>query len=211
MKIAILGATGPTGQALLKRALDAGHNVVALVRNPDGISTKHDNLQVEKTDISKEDTMVPALENCDVVMSCLGARGTFMKEVQLYSSSTRVIVSAMRKTNVKRFLCLTSWGLKHGEPRFVSWLLRSLFLKTIYADMARMEDYLESECQDINYTVVRPPSLSNGNSTEKQIQAREGQYVSNGGWSIPRTDVARFMLSCLDTDKWERKKVAISV
>lgn len=35
--------------------------------------------------------------------------------------------------------------------------------------MGKMEDYLNKECQDINYTVVRPPGLTNqpskGNKT----------------------------------------------
>ena len=47
MKIAILGATGPSGQQAVKLGLQAGHTVLALVRNPDGVKEKHDNLQVK--------------------------------------------------------------------------------------------------------------------------------------------------------------------
>lgn len=35
MKLAILGATGATGQCLLRQAMEAGHQVVAVVRDPD--------------------------------------------------------------------------------------------------------------------------------------------------------------------------------
>ncbi len=35
MRVAILGATGPTGQQLVEQALDGGHQVVAVIRNPD--------------------------------------------------------------------------------------------------------------------------------------------------------------------------------
>jgi putative NADH-flavin reductase len=37
MKIALLGATGFVGSALLKEALDRGHTVTAIVRHPEKI------------------------------------------------------------------------------------------------------------------------------------------------------------------------------
>lgn len=41
---------------------------------------------------------------------------------------------------------------------FVNWLLVP-FLRPVLNGMHKMEQYLESSCQDINYTVVRPPGL----------------------------------------------------
>ena len=35
MKIAVLGATGPSGVQVVKEALERGHDVTAIVRNPD--------------------------------------------------------------------------------------------------------------------------------------------------------------------------------
>ena len=46
MKLVILGATGPTGQHLVTQALEAGHEVTAVVRNPDKMKTTHDKLNV---------------------------------------------------------------------------------------------------------------------------------------------------------------------
>lgn len=46
MKIAVLGATGQTGQYLVSQALQGGHVVTALVRNPGKMTEKHDNLKV---------------------------------------------------------------------------------------------------------------------------------------------------------------------
>jgi len=34
MKIAIFGATGGTGKELIKQALEQGHEIIALVRDP---------------------------------------------------------------------------------------------------------------------------------------------------------------------------------
>ena len=49
MKVAVTAATSRTGQFLFTQALEAGHHVVALVRSPDKVTTKHDNLQVNIT------------------------------------------------------------------------------------------------------------------------------------------------------------------
>ena len=46
MKIAVLGATGPSGIQVVKVALAWGHEVTAVVRNPDKVTEKHDKLKV---------------------------------------------------------------------------------------------------------------------------------------------------------------------
>lgn len=47
MKIALLGATGNTGIRFVKEALSVGHDVVAVVRNPDKLKdVKDERLQV---------------------------------------------------------------------------------------------------------------------------------------------------------------------
>ena len=48
MKIAVLGATGPSGLQVVEEALERGHEVTALVRNPDKLtaSVKEDRFKV---------------------------------------------------------------------------------------------------------------------------------------------------------------------
>lgn len=48
MKIAVLGATGQTGQYLVNQALQQGHTVTAIVRNPGKLTVQHDNLKVKQ-------------------------------------------------------------------------------------------------------------------------------------------------------------------
>jgi len=50
MKIAIFGATGETGRQLVEQALAAGYQVVAYVRNPSKLNTKHENLTIARAD-----------------------------------------------------------------------------------------------------------------------------------------------------------------
>jgi putative NADH-flavin reductase len=50
MKVALLGATGFVGSALLKEALDRGHAVTAIVRHPEKLE-KRDGLTAKAGDV----------------------------------------------------------------------------------------------------------------------------------------------------------------
>jgi uncharacterized protein YbjT (DUF2867 family) len=63
-----------------------------------------------------------------------------------------------------------------------------------YADMARMEDALRHS--GLEWTVVRPPRLTNGPATGR-YRVAYGRNV-RGGLTVSRADVAAFMLRALD-------------
>lgn len=46
MRIVVLGATGQTGQYLVNQALQQGHTVTAVVRNPGKLTVQHEQLKV---------------------------------------------------------------------------------------------------------------------------------------------------------------------
>ena len=53
------------------------------------------------------------------------------------------------------------------EPRIIKYFLRPIFLGSTLKSMSEMEDYLKESCTDIDYTVVRPPGLTNDPSSGK--------------------------------------------
>ena len=48
LKIVVLGATGQTGQCVVTQALEAGHDVTAVVRNHAKMTTAHERLKVRR-------------------------------------------------------------------------------------------------------------------------------------------------------------------
>ena len=46
MKLTVFGATGGVGREVVTQALDAGHHVIAYVRNPSKLDVTHPNLTV---------------------------------------------------------------------------------------------------------------------------------------------------------------------
>lgn len=69
MKIVLIGASGFVGSAILKEALDRGHNVKAVVRNPEKIKLQGTNLTVEKADVSLPEIVTGLCKGADVIIS----------------------------------------------------------------------------------------------------------------------------------------------
>lgn len=72
MKIALFGATGTIGQRILREALNRGHQVTALARNPSGINEQNANLQTAAADVTDADSVAKAVAGHDVVISTIG-------------------------------------------------------------------------------------------------------------------------------------------
>ena len=56
MNILIIGANGGIRRQAVEIALEAGHNVTALLRDPTNLTLTHANLQIVKGDIMQPET-----------------------------------------------------------------------------------------------------------------------------------------------------------
>lgn len=76
MRIAVVGASGATGQELVKQALERGHSVVAVAREPARLDVAPSPaLKVAQGDVMNNPaTVTGALEDVDAVVSGLGIR-----------------------------------------------------------------------------------------------------------------------------------------
>ena len=55
MDLAVFGANGPTGRLVVSQALDAGHHVVAVTREPDRYPLSSPHLDVAAADVTDPD------------------------------------------------------------------------------------------------------------------------------------------------------------
>uniref|UniRef100_A0A2C9KPT6 NAD(P)-binding domain-containing protein n=2 Tax=Biomphalaria glabrata TaxID=6526 RepID=A0A2C9KPT6_BIOGL len=213
MKVMVIGATGQSGLLIISEALARGYEVIALVRCPEKINIMHEKLKVVQVDILKSEEIAENLKGCDAVLSAIGGRPGIMTPCDIYSKSGEAVVKAMRETGVKRFIAITAWGTKDDPdlPFVWKWVLKPSFLRNIVKDMEIFEDYLLKECSDINYTVVKPPRLTNEPSNGEKIIAKEGQCIANVSNAISRQDVVRFMLDNITSQDYFKKLVSVAM
>lgn len=209
--ITVIGATGGTGKALVSQALDAGHIVKALVRNPDGLShltDKNPNLSVTKGDVTKYADIKPALDgSTDVVVSLGGGRG---KGDTICSTAQPVINKALNDVNPEmRLVVVTSMAVgdsyhdvSWGTRRFADWVISKAIQDKNLQERSVMRD-------TTNWVIVRPAGLGNGPMTGTE---EFGPHAAPASYKvIARADVAHFILNnCLSgTDEWKRYPVTV--
>ena len=208
MKIALLGATGGTGQEILKQGLALGHTIRVLVRSPEKVETEHERLEVIRADVMKEsaEALAEKLGSSDVVISSLGT-GTNLGITRLYSEGTERVASAMKRAGIERLIAVSSTGTDptNHEPWWYLWFVRRLLIN-VYVDQARMEQDLM--VSDLDWIIVRPSQLTNGEKTgEYRVAPR---HNPEGGVRISRADVAHFILDQLGKDTYSRQTPALA-
>jgi putative NADH-flavin reductase len=200
MNILIIGATRGIGLQLLDQALQAGHAVTALVRDPQRLTRRHERLEVIKGDILDSEAVQKAMAGQEAVCLTIGT-GVTRKPVSVFSQGTKNVLEAMREHVVRRLLCVT--GIGAGDSRghggfFYDYLFKPLLLRTIYEDKDRQEALIRAS--DTDWTIVRPGFLTNGPLTGKYRVITDLRGITAG--RISRADVAHFMLEELAAPRY---------
>jgi putative NADH-flavin reductase len=115
MKIALLGATGFVGAALLNEALDRRHAVTAIVRDPEKIATR-DRLTVIAGDVYDAGSLAPSIKGHDALISAFNPG---WKDPNLYDDQVRgtsSIIQAIKKAGLKRVLWVGGAGGLEVRP-----------------------------------------------------------------------------------------------
>lgn len=201
MKLTVFGATGGTGAYVVRMALDAGHDVAAIARDPARVDIRHDHLRIVRGDVRDYASVGQAVAGQDAVISCIGStRG--QKPVTIYSTGTDNILRAMRAHGVQRFLCISANPLVVGNGDLLldrvvlKPIVRQIF-KESYADLRRME--AEVHRSGLDWTIMRPPRLLNRPPTGRYRVAYDRNLPA--GRSIARADLAGALLRMLDDSK----------
>lgn len=107
MNIAIIGATGFVGAALIKEAVQRGMEVTAIARDTDGIAEKVNKLSLDVNDAPK---LSEALKGHDVVLSAFNAGWTNPNLYEDFMSGSKAIQQAVKNSGVKRFIVVGGAG-----------------------------------------------------------------------------------------------------
>ena len=210
MKLVVFGATGGTGGRVVEQALEAGHEVTAVVRNPARLDVRHERLRVVEADVFEPAQIEPALAGSDAAISALGSR-SLRRPTRVCSAGTGSILEAMQKAGVRRFVVVSAAPIagydKDDQPlyRFVVRPLLWTIFRRVYEDMALMEE--EVRRSDADWTIFRPPRLTDKPRTGRYRTAL-GRNVP-GGNSISRADLADAILHRLEDPDSVRTAIGV--
>ncbi|MQY02359.1 NAD(P)-dependent oxidoreductase [Actinomadura macrotermitis] len=195
MKLTVLGATGGTGVQVVQRALDDGHQVTAIVRDPAKLPAGlRDRAEVVTADVRDAAALTPHVQGRDAVITALGTREG-RAPTTICTDGARGLIEAMRAAGTSRLLLVSASGLAADSgdgpvTRYVFKPLLQRVLKENFTDLRRAEELVRAS--GLDWTIVRPPRLLNGPA--------KGAYRSTvdrnvrGGRTIRRADLAAALL-----------------
>jgi putative NADH-flavin reductase len=202
MRLFVLGATGKTGGVLVAQALKRGHSVTTFGRSPFAGDDKAKVLNISGNPMNEME-LADALPGHDAVLSVLGTRGLGATSVLVDSS--RATISAMRITDVRRLVILSS-ALLDAHIGVVNRIVSLTILRHFSSDQRAMEQIVTAS--DLDWTILRPPRMTDS-APDDQSSATLTDPPDSTGMQITKEEVARVMLDMVENQRFIRQLVHI--
>jgi putative NADH-flavin reductase len=191
MKVLVLGATGKTGALVLERALQQGHEVTVLVRDPAKI--RNTGVRVVQGDTTRPSDVLKAMAGQDAAIDTIGGTAPY-KETNLETRSAENLIAAMRAVGARRLIVVSMMGIGESAAQAPSWyryLLMTTFLRGSTPDKTAMEHAVMAS--GLEYVIARPPILKDDAATGSYRILEPGET----GHAITRADLADFLVEQL--------------
>jgi uncharacterized protein YbjT (DUF2867 family) len=197
-KILVAGATGRVGGAATRHLLESGYEVRALVRSAGkGEALRALGAEVSLGDVTRPETLAPALERCAGVFSALSAT-TDRQAVEVEYRGNVNLLSAAREAGARRFVYSSALLVDHPLAQRVGTL----------REKERFEETLLG-AGDVSATILRPAMFM-----ETLLMALKGPVAFVMGrqrrpvrW-ISADDVARAAARAFERDITGRHELA---
>lgn len=206
MRIAVIGASGRTGAEFSRLALAAGHEVLAVVRDPARLTVAA--TTVATADARSAEQLTEALRGVDAVVTCTGPGPDAAHGI--VSDAAAAMIQAMSATGLKRVVMVSAAGpYTDGDNLLMKFVLKPIvqrILRDGFADLKNAETILKASTTD--WTVLRPPQLTDA--------AGKGSYRSRLDLSIPwgiritRADLALALLDAVTDDSTIHKTISVA-
>ncbi len=109
MKVALIGATGFVGKAVLNELLHKGHQVTAIVRNAENLKPQT-GLTILKGDATDVDKLAGAIQGNSTVISAFNAGWTNPNLYEDFLNGSKAIQDGVKKSGIKRLLVVGGAG-----------------------------------------------------------------------------------------------------
>ncbi len=196
MKIALIGATGFVGSAILKEALSRDHQVTAILRHPEKLTVKDPDLMVVKGDIMDTERLAFLLKGHDIVISAYNPGWTNPDIYNEFLKGSQSVQQAVKKSGVKRYLVMGGAGSLFIAPGKQLVDTRE-FPEIFKGGASAARDYLNTLKKEdqLEWTFLSPaiemnPALPHKRTGRYRVGADEPVFDDNKKSAISVEDVA---------------------
>lgn len=209
MKIAVIGASGKSGSLIVKEAIARGHDVTAIVRNPNAhVDPKAKILVKDLFDLTYED-----LKPFDVIIDAFAA---WTPETLPQHQTSLKHLTDILSGKPNRLLVVGGAGSLYVNPEHTIRLVDSPDFpeefKPLANNMAKALDQLRT-CNDVNWTYLSPAIefIADGTRTGHYIVGGEQILVNSQGKSqISYADYAIAMIDEAENAKHIKQRFTVA-
>lgn len=215
--LALIGATGRTGNEVINAALAQGYRLRVLARDPSKVKV-HKNIYCLQGDALNKESLEALLQGADAVVSCLGPSGInqSLKQAKqsakswLCSNSTKLLIPLMEEAGIKRLILTTGASLKTPKDKnslFMRFMLNKL-APLILGEMChdRQAEYDLLQQSQLDWTYARCGGI-HFNAKNKQLKTSTTRFQ---GDKIHPEKLAQFLLEQVVQNKYKREAVFVA-
>ena len=220
LDIVIYGATGEVGSHIVREALERGHRVTAVSRNPARVEMQHSNLSVVKGDLLDKASVAGTVTGKDVVIlsvrGVIGDAGTPESALQFIAAETLVDVLFPIGDSAPRLIHVGGSGSLEVAPGvlFAAKLPKILLPKNLEVEILGQILALEfyRKVDDVNWTYVTPPeNFTNGPRTGVfRIGGDRALEDSRGRTRVSRADFAVALIDEAEQAMYPRQRISVA-
>ncbi|HKK43946.1 MAG TPA: NAD(P)-dependent oxidoreductase [Balneolaceae bacterium] len=216
MNIAIIGASGFVGTALVKEAVRRGHKITAISRHPEEIPSDNDQVTAQSVDINNKSNLADVLEGHDAVLTAFHPGRGKPNEYDEYLKGHKLIQETVKKTDVDRWLVIGGAGSLYNEDG-EQLVDTPEFPDDFKTEATAARDYLDTLKQenDLNWTYLSPailmhPGIDTGRTGEYRTNTETPVFNDKGESKISVEDLAVAMLDELEKGNYIQQRFTVA-
>ena len=175
MKVALIGASGFVGKAILNELINRGHQITTITRNPENVKPAS-NVKAFAANALKAGEIAIAVKGCDAVISAYNAGWTNPNLYNEFLEGSKAIQEGVKNSGVKRLIVVGG-----GGSLYVAEGLQLVdtpeFPQEFKAGASAARDYLKilKEEKELEWTFLSPAiEMHSGTSGERKGAYRTG-------------------------------------
>jgi len=209
MNIVLFGATGNIGKVILQEALDRGHHVTAIVRDPAKVTEQNPNLRVTRGDLLNPVSYEAALAGADAAIASVNDPNPDNVPKQ-----AGVLLETLARAGVKRFAWVGGAGSLEVAPgvRVIDDPNFPEAWKPSAMGMVEALEVFRASKANIDWTFISPAAhIEPGERTGKYRVGGDQLLVDGQGNShISQADYAIGLLDRLEKGDAPRKRITLA-
>jgi len=165
MRIALFGATGPTGRFVIEEALRQGHSLSVYTRDAGKLQAFNGQIDVVVGDLQDKGAIAKCVHASDAVISALGPNSLKVQGDRPVMHGLSNIIAAMKQSDVRRLIQISTAAYRDPKDGFAFnvrafALLFMVIARKGFEDVRATAELIAQS--DLEWTLVRIPNLKDG-------------------------------------------------